>query len=445
MDMLMQKIPPHSVEAEQAVIGACLLAPDAIAYALENVRPEDFYQENHRLIFQALVNLSNEGKPRDMVTLVNELKQNGQLERIGGVSYIATLADAVPSTSAASYYAKIVAEKSLVRQLIAAADEIVAEGYQGSKEVPELLALAEQAIFSAANRKLGKGFARIKDVALATFEEIGKLKAADGVTGVPTFRDLDKLLSGLQKGDLVILAARPGMGKTSFAMNIAQKAATKHDKTVAVFSLEMPNEQLAQRMLCTEARVDQGKVRKGLASAEEIDRLSQALIPLSDAKLFLDDTPGITVTEVRAKARRLMLEEGNLDLIVIDYLQLMQGGKKAENRQQEISDISRSLKALAKELNVPILALSQLSRLVERSNEPPNLSHLRESGALEQDADCVIFIHRPKTGEEEADIANIVEIRVEKHRNGPVGMVNMAFLKEYTLFMDLAKNMGTNG
>ncbi len=279
----------------------------------------------------------------------------------------------------------------------------------------------------------------MRDVVVEAFEQIGRVKSQDGVTGLPTFRNLDHYLSGLQRSDLVIVAARPAMGKTSFCLNVAQNLAVKHDKTVAIFSLEMSKEQLAQRMLCAEARVDQSKVRTGYVNEEEWRRLSVALAPLAEAKIYLDDTPGITVMEMRAKARRLKMEKG-LDLIVIDYIQLMQGSRRSENRQQEISEISRSLKALARELDVPVLALSQLSRAVEQSaDKRPNLSHLRESGALEQDADIVIFIHRPEYYDPDTEQRGIAEIIVAKHRNGPVGTAELAFIKEYTKFMDLAK------
>ncbi|MCI8336247.1 MAG: replicative DNA helicase [Peptococcaceae bacterium] len=432
------RIPPHNIEAEKAVLGACLLDKDAIVYVLDQIKARDFYRDDHQVIFQCMVNLSAKGEPCDLVTVVEELRKQDNLERAGGVSYIATLADAVPSATAAVHYSKIVAETSLTRDLIHAAGEILAEGYAGSKDAHELLMDAEKAIFDVSNRKVSSNFDSIKDLSLQVFEQILEIKASDGVTGIPTFTDLDRILSGLQKGDLIILAARPGMGKTSFAMNIAQQAGCKYGKTVAVFSLEMPNEQLVQRMLCTQAKVDQSKVRKGMLSGDEAGRLSAALGPLSEANIFMDDTPGITITEMRAKARRLILEQGKLDLLVVDYLQLMQGSRRIENRQQEISEISRSLKALAKELDVPVLALSQLSRLVERTNEPPNLSHLRESGALEQDADVVLFIHQPKSTDDEGGSTpqSLVEVIVAKHRNGSVGSAQLAFFREYTRFAD---------
>lgn len=433
------RIPPHNIEAEKAVLGACLLDKDAIVYVLDQVKARDFYRDDHQVIFQCMVNLSAKGEPCDLVTVVEELRKQGNLERAGGVGYVASLADAVPSATAAVHYSKIVAEASLSRDLIHAAGEILTQGYEGTKDAQELLMDAEKAIFDVSNRKVSSNFDSIKDLSLQVFEQILEIKASDGVTGIPTFTDLDRILSGLQKGDLIILAARPGMGKTSFAMNIAQQAGCKYGKTVAVFSLEMPNEQLVQRMLCTQAKVDQSKVRKGMLTGDEAGRLSAALGPLSEANIFMDDTPGITITEMRAKARRLILEQGKLDLLVVDYLQLMQGSsRRIENRQQEISEISRSLKALAKELDVPVLALSQLSRLVERTNEPPNLSHLRESGALEQDADVVLFIHQPKSGDEEGggQPQSLVEVIVAKHRNGSVGSAQLAFFREYTRFAD---------
>jgi replicative DNA helicase len=428
---------PHNIEAEQALLGACLLDKEAVNSAMEFVREEDFYRDAHRLIFACLQSLLMEGKPCDVVTVVDELDKQGDLERAGGMEYIASLMDAVPSAASAAYYGRIVAEKSLIRALIAAAGKIQEHGYSHGYEAQDILELAEKSIFEVAEKRSHTNFYRISEVAVDVMEQIAQIKASDGVTGVPTFRDLDKLLSGLQKSDLIILAARPGMGKTSMALNIAQQAAVRHDKRIAIFSLEMPKEQLVQRMLCSMSEVDQGKVRAGMASSKDMSRLSQNLGPLAKAEIYLDDTASITVMEMRSRCRRLKMERKGLDLVVVDYLQLMQGSsRRTENRQQEIAEISRSLKALAKELDVPVLALSQLSRMAEKGNEAPSLSHLRESGALEQDADAVIFLHK-KTDEEED--AGLIDVIVAKHRNGPTGVVKMVFIPTFTVFKDYAK------
>ncbi len=439
MSMPLERIPPQNVDAEQALLGALMLDGDAIFHVVEHVRTSDFYKDAHRIIFDCFLTLNERNEPVDLVTLVEELRRRGDLEKVGGLSYVAALANAVPTAANATYYAKIVAEKALLRSLISVSTKIAQHGYEQDLEAAELIDEAEKMIFSVTQRKTRDGFVAMRDVVVEAFEQIGRTKAQDGVTGLPTFRNLDYYLSGLQKSDLVIVAARPAMGKTSFCLNIAQNLGVKHDKTVAIFSLEMSKGQLAQRMLCGEARVDQSKVRTGYVNEEEWGRLSVALAPLAEAKIYLDDTPGITVMEMRAKARRLKAEKG-LDLIVIDYIQLMQGNRRSENRQQEISEISRSLKALARELDVPVMALSQLSRAVEQSaDKRPNLSHLRESGALEQDADIVIFIHRPEYYDPDTEQRGIAEIIVAKHRNGPVGTAELAFIKEYTKFMDLAK------
>jgi len=438
MSVALERIPPQSMEAEQAVLGAIMLDKEAIFSVMEVIRPSDFYRESHRIIFENLLALNDQGKPVDLVTLVEALSCDGNLEKVGGISYIASLANAVPTAANAVYYAKIVAEKALLRSLITVSTRIAQQGYEGTVEPWQLIDEAEKSILAISGRRAREGFLPFKDIVVETFEQIGQIKAHEGVTGIPTFKNLDYYLSGLQKSDLIIVAARPAMGKTSFCLNIAQNAACKYGQTVAIFSLEMSKEQVAQRMLCAEARVDQSKVRTGYVSEDEWRRLSAALVPLADAKIYLDDTPALTVMEMRAKTRRLKAEKG-LDLVVIDYLQLMQGGRRVENRQQEIAEISRALKALARELEVPVLALSQLSRAVEQSSDKrPNLSHLRESGALEQDADVVIFIHRPEYYDPDTDKKGIAEIMVAKHRNGPVGKADLAFLKEYTKFMDLA-------
>ncbi|MDD2496687.1 MAG: replicative DNA helicase [Desulfitobacteriaceae bacterium] len=439
MSVALNRVPPQNIDAEQAVLGAMMLDRETIFQVVGVLRPIDFYKEAHRLIFEKLLALSDKGEPVDLVTLVEELRKDGGLEKVGGISYLTSLANAVPTAVNAGYYAKIVAEKALLRSLINVSTRVAERGYEEGVDGQELIDEAEKLIFSLAERKTREGFSSIKDVVVETFEQIGQIKANEGVIGIPTFKNLDYYLAGFQDSDLVIVAARPAMGKTSFCLNIAQNSAVKHGKTVAVFSLEMSKEQLAQRMLCAEARVDQSKVRTGYVSEEEWRRLSASLGSLAEAPIYLDDTPGITALEVRAKTRRLKAEKG-LDLVVIDYLQLMQGNRRSENRQQEIAEISRSLKALARELEVPVVALSQLSRAVEQSSDKrPNLSHLRESGALEQDADVVLFIHRPEYYDPESEKRGIAEIIVAKHRNGPVGTADLAFLKEYTKFMDLAR------
>lgn len=418
-----------------------MLDKEAIYTVMEILRPEDFYREAHRIIYRVIVDLNEADEPADLVTVTEELRKRNELEQIGGVSYVASLANAVPTAANAAHYARIVAEKSILRSLINAASRIVQHGYDGSIEVTELLDEAEKLIFDVSQRRQRDGFARIKDVLLHAFDQLEQLSQhKGGVTGVPTFKDLDKLLSGLQPSDLIICAARPGMGKTSFCLNIAQNVACNHNVTVAIFSLEMSKEQLAHRMWSGLAMVDQHKLRSGYLTSEDWEKLVQAAAILAEAPIFIDDSPGISVLEVRAKSRRLQAEHG-LGLIIVDYLQLMRTSRRVENRQQEISEISRSLKALARELHVPVLALSQLSRAVEQTHDKkPSLSHLRESGALEQDSDVVFFIHRPEYYERNTDKKGIAEIIVAKHRHGPTGTVEMAFLPQFTKFVDLAKD-----
>lgn len=440
MNSLAERIPPQNMEAEKAVLGACLLNGDAIYSALEYVRPADFYRQEHQTIFDCMLELNENHIPCDMVTVMEELQKKGLLEQAGGISYLAELTSEVPSAESAAHYAKIVADKALQRSLIGAAQQLVENGFSGNKDGLELLGDAESLIHDIGERKLRQYFRQADQVMLKEFERIEDIKSADGITGIPTFRDLDKYLSGLQKGDLILLAARPAVGKTSFAMNIAANACVRYDYSVAVFSLEMPAEQLAQRMLCSQAKVDQGKWRSGRISTEDIAKLSGSLTAFAGKNLYLDDNPGTTVAEMRAKCRRLQGDKG-LDLIVVDYLQLMHSSRRVESRQQEISEISRSLKGLAKELSVPVLALSQLSRQAEQSGErAPMLSHLRESGSLEQDADVVLFLNRPRNDEGDEDApSGIIEVIVAKNRNGPVGSEMLGFQKMYTLFMDLTE------
>jgi len=440
MTGLSERMPPQSMEAEKAVLGACLLNGDAIYSALEHVRPADFYRQEHQTIFSCMLDLNESHIPCDIVTVMEALQKKGLLEQAGGVAYLAELTNEVPSAASAAHYGKIVADKALQRALIQAAQQLVENGYSGSRDGLELLGDAESIIHEVGDRNSRQGFQIADQVMMAEFQRIDDLKSSDGVTGIPTFRDLDKYLSGLQKGDLVLLAARPAVGKTSFAMNIAANASVRHDCSVAVFSLEMPSAQLAQRMLCTYAKVDQSKWRSGRISGDDIAKLSDSLTGFVGKNLYLDDNPGTSVAEMRAKCRRLKGDKG-LDLIVVDYLQLMHSTRKVESRQQEIAEISRSLKGLAKELDVPVLALSQLSRQAEQGGEKaPLLSHLRESGSLEQDADVVLFLNRPKGEEGEEDApSGIIEVIVAKNRNGPVGTEKLGFQKTYTQFMDLTE------
>lgn len=441
---MLERVPPQNLEAEQAVLGSMMLDREAVFTVMEFLRPEDFYRDAHRAIYQAILFLAEKGEPVDLLTVTDTLRGRGELDKAGGATYVASLANVVPTAANAAYYAQIVSEKSLLRSLIHAAANIAQQGYDGGGEVSQLLDQAEKAIFDISQRRRRNGFSPIRDVLVETMDQLERLaQNKGGTTGVPTFRDLDRLLSGLHPSDLIIVAARPGMGKTSFCLNIAQNVAVKHRTTVAVFSLEMSKEQLVQRMLSAQAMIDQYRLRTGYLQDEDWQKISQAVGPLYEAPIFIDDTPGISVMEVRAKARRLKTEQG-LGLVIIDYLQLMQAsGRRAENRQQEISEISRSLKAMARELDVPVLALSQLSRAVEQSHDKrPSLSHLRESGALEQDSDCVIFIHRPEYYDQNTEKKGIAEIIVAKHRHGPTGTVEMAFLPEFTRFVDLAKDVG---
>lgn len=440
--MLLDRVPPQNIDAEQSVIGALLIDSESLSKVIEIIGPEDFYRDGHRLIYETIIELSDRNEPVDLVTLCESLRQKDALEQVGGISYVATLTNVVPTSANVEHYARIVHEKALLRHLIGVSSKIAGLGYEGGEDVDKLIDQAESMVFELSQRKTSKGIASMHDILLSTFEKIEFLYSNKGdVTGVPTgFVDLDRMTSGLQPSDLIILAARPAMGKTAFCLNVAQNAAIKFKVPAAVFSLEMSKEQLAQRMLCAAAMVDQHKLRTGNLSEEDLTKLTKAVGPLSQAPIFIDDTPGITVMELRAKCRRLKAEY-DLGLIVIDYIQLMQGSKRSENRQQEISEISRSLKSLAREINVPVIALSQLSRAVEATaDKKPNLSHLRESGALEQDADIVAFIYREEYYIPESEKKGIAEIILAKHRNGPVGSVELGFLNEFTKFVNLDRS-----
>ena len=437
---LPERVPPQNIEAEQAVLGAMLIKKEAIVEAQEILRPDDFYREAHRLVFEAMCTLAAEDEAVDLVTLVERLKKTGQLDKVGGLPFITATANTVPTAANVVYHAKIVREKADLRNLIDAATEIAGAAYEDADTVENIMDSAEKKILSIAGNRAGGAFEPMKNILLRTFERINVLyDSKGGITGLATgFRDLDKLTSGLQPSDLILVAARPSMGKTAFTLNIATYAGIRGAR-VAVFSLEMSKEQLVQRMLCAEGGIDSQKLRTGQLGDEEWNRLVMTSDKLNKAPIFIDDTAGITVMELRSKARRLQAERG-LDLIVIDYLQLMQGrgGKGSESRQQEISEISRSLKALARELSVPVVALSQLSRSVEsRQIKRPMLSDLRESGSLEQDADIVMFLYREDYYDQDTENKNITEVIIAKHRNGPVDSVSLFFQKEFTKFRDL--------
>lgn len=434
------RLPPCNVEAEQSVLGAMLLDSEAVITAAEVLRWEDFYQENHQHIFKIMLDLSNSGIACDLVTVSEALNQDGKLEVVGGVGYLSDLASAVPSTANVEYYAHIVAEKSLLRQLIREANRIIEHSYAAADDATTILDRAERAILDVAQRRSGQDFLPIRDVLIEAFDRIEYLSQNQGVIpGIPTgFRDLDRLTSGLQPSDFVVVAARPSMGKTSLCLNIAQHVALNEGQPVALFSLEMSKEQLVQRLLSAEARIPGQKLRTGNLDEEDWPRLVAAMGTLSEVPIFIDDSPALTAMDIRAKTRRLVQEQGP-GLVIIDYLQLIAGHGRGDSRQQEISEISRSLKALAREVKCPVVALSQLSRAVEqRQDKRPVLSDLRESGAIEQDADLVAFIYRDEYYNPDSEKRGIAEVIVAKQRNGPTGVVQLAFLHDYTLFHDLA-------
>ncbi|MFC1660708.1 replicative DNA helicase [Gemmatimonadota bacterium] len=434
--------PPFSPEAEVSVLGGMLIDRDAVARAVEVVRDDMFYREAHRRLFRAMTRLFERGDVIDVITLSEELKTLGELEAAGGLPYLAELLDAVPTAANIEYHAKIVREKALLRHLIEAASRIIRDVYdQGERSVEEVLDEAEQRVFQVSQSHERGGFVWIKEILWPTFEHIERLQESkSGITGVPTgFSDIDRMTTGLQNGDLCIVAARPSMGKTSLILNIAQNAAIEHKTPVAIFSLEMSKEQLVQRFLCAEGRVDSQRLRRGLLSADEYQRLAAAAGHLNTAPLWIDDSPGNTVLEMRAKARRLKAET-DLGLLVVDYMQLMSGHGRTESRVQEVSEISRGLKALARELEIPVVALSQLSRAPEqRTDRRPQLSDLRESGSIEQDADVVMFLYRAEyyLGPMDKDgnsLEGKAELTIAKQRNGPTGTVNLFFHKAYTRF-----------
>jgi replicative DNA helicase len=436
------RVPPHDLAAERAVLGGILLENEALNAVTElPLRPADFYRDAHGAIFEAMLALFGEGQPVDTVTLRERLNTAGKLQRVGGDEYLLALTDTIPTVANIEAHAKIVREKSVVRRVIQAAHETAARGYGDYGNMEEFLDEAERAIFEVAKERLRNSYEHINEVVLRTFEEItAAAERKEHITGLPTgFRHLDWYTAGFHPGDLIICAGRPGMGKTAFAMNLAINACRARQATVAVFSLEMPKEQLARRLLCAEAGVDGNKLRTGRLTREDWAPLTRAAGELSELPIYMDDTPGLSLLELRAKARRLRTDKG-LALVVIDYLQLMRSGTRSESREQEISEISRSLKGLAKELGIPVMALSQLNRGVEsRGNKDkrPQLSDLRESGAIEQDADTILFIYRDEVYNPESTDKGIAEIIIGKQRAGPTGTVRCAFRREYTRFENL--------
>ena len=446
-------LPPQNIEAEQAVLGAIFLNTDALADAMEYVEADDFYRRSHQLLFQAMVDLNNNSEAIDVLTVQNYLSTNNQLDDVGGVAYIAELATSVPTAANAGYYAKIVEEKSMLRRLISTATNIITQANNNDDDVPSLLDSAERQIMDVSERRNRSGFREIKDVLNETLNDVDRLsQQSEDITGLPTgYREFDKMTAGLQPDNLIILAARPAVGKTAFALNIAQNVATSTDTSVAIFSLEMSAESLVNRMLCAEGSINANHLRTGQLDEGEWQNLIVAMGALSNTSIFIDDTPGIKMAEIRAKCRRLAKEKGNLGLVVIDYLQLIEGSNK-ESRQQEVSEISRQLKKLAKELGVPILALSQLSRGVEqRQDKRPVLSDIRESGSIEQDADIVAFLYRDdyyergdsKSDDNEDDEplnqdVGEVELIIEKNRAGARGTVKLLFIKSYNKFSNIS-------
>ena len=426
------RIPPHSVESEQSILGSILLDKDAIITVSETIRPSDFYKEAHKIIYECMLKLSNKNEPIDLITLTEELKKQGHLDDVGGISYITSLSTIVPTTSNVKYYADIVKEKSVLRQLIKASNDIINLGYENSVKVEEVLERAEKRIFDISQEKASDDFKSINEVLVDAYDMIEKLYTnKSDVTGI----------NGLQRTDLILIAARPAMGKTAFSLNLVQNAALKGDASVAVFSLEMSKDQLVQRMLAAQSHVELKKIKTGTLDENDWPRIIDAMAVLSNASIHIDDTPGIKISELRSKCRKLKIEKG-LDLILIDYLQLMEGEGNNESRQQEIAKISRSLKIIAKELNCPVVALSQLSRAPEqRADHRPMLSDLRESGSIEQDADIVMFLYRDEYYHPDSESKNIGEVLIAKNRHGETGSVELVWLGEVQKFADKARDM----
>ena len=437
------KVPPHDVEAEQAVIGSMLTDMEAVISSIEVLKPEDFYRDDNKLIYTAMLNLYTRSEPIDLITVKSELESMGKFDQVGGIEYLAELPEKVPTTANASKYIKIVEEKSTLRRLIKTANEIIELGYDPTEDLEDIMEGAEKKIFNLMQDKNQKGYTPIKDVLVDSFTNLEELyNRKQHITGVPTgFIDLDYRTAGLHGSEFILIAARPAMGKSAFVLNIAANAALKANVPVAIFSLEMSKEQMVNRMLCSEAMVDSNKVRTGKLEEEDWAKLAEAIGPLSEAEIYIDDTPGISITEIRARCRKLKLEK-NIGLVIIDYLQLVQGSSKRAlgSREQEIAEISRSLKILAKELDVPVIALSQLSRAVEqRPDHRPMLSDLRESGSIEQDADIVMFLYRDDYYNEDSEKKDIAEVIIAKQRSGSTGTVDLRWMGSYTKFVNLEK------
>jgi len=447
-DLSSHKLPPQHIEAEESILGGILIENEAINRVTEILDPDDFYRDAHRKIFNALINLSERDEPADLITLTNELRKTDQLDSIGGASYLTSLIDSVPTAANIEYYAKIVKEKAILRKLIQTSTEIITQSYEDRGDVEVFLDEAERAIFEISEKRVRPSFYSIRDIVKESFKTIERLfQKKELVTGVPSgFKELDRMTAGFQPSDLIIIAGRPSMGKTAFCLNVAQYAAIENKIPVAVFSLEMSKEQLVIRMLCSEAHVEGTRLRTGYLNESDWPKLTIAAGNLSEAPIYIDDTAALSVLELRAKARRLKAEHG-LGMVIIDYLQLMKGRARVENRQQEISEISRSLKALSKELSIPVIAVSQLSRKTEeRTGNRPQLSDLRESGAIEQDADLIIFIYRDEIYNRAEDNPNRgkAEVIIGKQRNGPIGKIDLAFLDKFTTFKDLYRGETEN-
>ena len=439
--MELAKIPPHDIDAEQAVLGSMLTDKEAVNAAIESLKEDAFYRDDNRIIFQAIVNLYSKSEPIDIITLKDELESMDKFEQVGGYEYLASLPDKVPTTANVQKYIKIVEEKSILRNLIKTANDIIELGYDPTEDVEDIMDGAEKKIFDIMQSKNQKGYTPIKDVLVESFTKLEELyNRKQHITGVPTgFAELDYKTAGLHGSELILVAARPAMGKTAFALNLATNAALRGNAPVAIFSLEMSKDQLVNRILCSEAMVDSNKVRTGKLDEDDWVKLAGAIGPLSEAEMYIDDTPGISVMEIRTKCRKLKMEK-NIGLVVIDYLQLVQGNKRTASREQEISEISRSLKILAKEINVPVIALSQLSRAVEqRPDHRPMLSDLRESGAIEQDADIVMFLYRDDYYNKESEKKDIAEVIIAKQRGGQTGTVELLWMGNYTKFVNLER------
>lgn len=450
-EMWQENVPPQDIEAEQAVLGAIFLDAEALVEAMAVIEPQDFYRRAHQIVFRSMIALNDRNENIDIITLKSQIESENTLEDVGGISYLTELSQVTPTASGVAHYAKIVKDKSTLRELIQAATKIVKEGYSQEGSVEEIVEAAEKGILNVSEKRNSTGFQAISDVLNSTMEHIDRLSQQnEEITGLPTgYPELDKMTAGLQPEELIILAARPAVGKTAFALNIAQNIGTRTDRSVAIFSLEMGAESLVNRMLCAEGTIEAGHLRTGQLTEQEWHNLIMAMGSLSNTSIFIDDTPGIKVSEIRARCRRLAQEKGNLGLILIDYLQLIEGSGR-ESRQQEVSEISRQLKKLAKELKVPVIALSQLSRSVEqRQDKRPVLSDIRESGSIEQDADIVAFLYREDyyqrqgteedKNEEEQAVDDVIEVIIEKNRSGARGTVELLFKKEYNKFASISR------